>query len=107
MTDNGDSFGKAIPCPPGAFLVPSGLPRPPVRARSLTPEERAARKRASEQAASAAAALHVELLAQGMADWLERARQKWLRAGGYGCALSEAEEQEIRAAGFEPAPRAR
>lgn len=104
MIDNGDSFGKAIPCPRGAYLIPSGLPRPLVKAHELTPEERAARRRASEQTSSAAAALHVELLGQGMADWLERAHQKWLRAGGYGCALTPEEQQQIRDAGFEPAP---
>jgi hypothetical protein len=100
-----NDFGKPIPCPRGVYLVPSGLPRRAVKARVPTPEERAASKRASEQAASAAATLHVELLAQGMADWLERAHQKWLRAGGYGCALTPEEQAEIRAAGFVPAPR--
>lgn len=107
MTDKGDTFGKAIPCPPGAYLAPSGLPRPVVRARELTPEEIAARRRASEQAAAGAAAYHLSLLDAGMKDWLARAKQKWLRAGGYGCQLTPEEEAEIRAAGFEPAPRDR
>lgn len=100
-----DDFGKPIPCPKGAAYYPAiSMPRVPPKARELTPEERAARKAASEQAAAAAAAIHVQLLAEGMADWLARAHQKWLAAGGYGCKLTEAEAAEIRAAGFEPKP---
>lgn len=103
-----DEFGKPIPCPPGAAYYPEvAMPRLPPRPRELTPAELAARKASREQAASAATAVHNQLLAEGMADWAKRAREKWLRAGGYGCVLTPAEEREIRDAGFEPAPRAR
>jgi hypothetical protein len=103
-----DTFGKPIPCPRGAYYIPwSAMPRPAVKPRVLTPEERAERRRAGEQLSSAAAAYHLSLLDAGMKDWLERARQKWLRAGGYGYPLSPEQEAEIRAAGFEPAPRVR
>jgi hypothetical protein len=106
VSDNGDNFGKPIPCPPGAYYIPSiAMPRPVVRPRELTPEERAARRKATEQVISGAAAFHLSLLDAGMKDWLERAKQKWLRAGGYGCALTPEEEEEIRAAGFVPAKR--
>lgn len=108
MTDNGDNFGKAIPCPRGAYYYPAiSMPQPIVKPAELTPEERAAKRRASEQATSGAAAFHLSLLDAGMKDWLERARQKWLRAGGYGLPLTPEQEAEIRAAGFEPAPRVR
>lgn len=106
MTDNGDTFGKAIPCPRGAYYVRGiDMPRPPVKPRELTPEERAARKAATERVVSAAAAYHLSLLDAGMKDWLDRAKRKWLAAGGYGYPLSPDQEAEIRAAGFEPAPR--
>jgi hypothetical protein len=99
-----DDTPKPIPCPKGARYFSTVVPRPPPQHRELTPEERAARKAASERAASAAAALHVQLLAEGMELWLARAREKFLRAGGYGCRLTPEEESEIRAAGFEPKP---
>jgi len=108
VTDNADGFGKAIPCSRGEYYLPTiSMPRVPPKPAELTPEERAARRAASERASSAAAAMHNELLTAGMLDWLARAHQKWLRAGGYGGALTPAEESEIRAAGFEPAPRDR
>lgn len=104
MTD--DTFAKPIPCPRGAYYIPwSAMPRPAAKARELPPEERAARRAAIERTTSAAAAYHLSLLDAGMKDWLQRARQKWLRAGGYGYPLSPEQEAEIRAAGFEPAPR--
>lgn len=100
------TFGKGEPCPRGAYYRPRiHLPRPVVRARELTPEERAARRKASERAHSAAAAYHVSLLDAGMKSYLALAKAKWLRAGGYGFPLTPEEESEIRAAGFEPAPR--
>lgn len=106
MTDDRDTFGKPIPCPRGAYYRPRiHLPRPVVRARELPPEERAARRTASQQAQAAAAALHVSLLDAGMKSYLAIAKAKWLRAGGYGFPLTPEEEAEIRAAGFEPAPR--
>jgi hypothetical protein len=40
----------------------------------------------------------------GMADYISKARRKFLEAGGYGFKLTAAEEREIREAGFEPAP---
>lgn len=102
----GPTFGKGEPCPRGAFYLRGiAMPRPVVKPRELTPEERAARKKASEQAEAGAAAYHRSLLDAGMRDWMERAKQKWLRAGGYGYPLSAEQEAEIRAAGFEPAPR--
>lgn len=105
MTDNGDTFGKAIPCPRGAYYRPGiSMPRPMVKAR-IDPEEEKRRKAIRAQVESAAAALHLSLLDAGMKDWLARAKQKWLRAGGYGFPLSPEQESEIRAAGFEPAPR--
>jgi hypothetical protein len=106
VTDNADNFGKPIPCPRGAYHSPAiAMPRPPVKPRDPTPEERAARRRAIEQVTSGAAAFHLSLLDAGMKDWLSRAKQKWLRAGGYGFPLTPEQESEIRAAGFEPAPR--
>ncbi len=106
MTDKGDTFGKAIPCPPGAFYRPRvALPRPMVKAIELSPEERAARRKASEQGHSLASAYHVSLLDAGMKSYLALAKQKWLAAGGYGFPLTPEEEAEIRAAGFEPARR--
>lgn len=104
MSDD-PQFGKAMPCPPGAAYYPAvAMPRPPPKHRELSPEERAARKAASEQAYAAATAVHNQLLVEGMQSWIDRARQKWLRAGGYGFPLSPEDEAAIRAAGFEPAP---
>lgn len=100
-----DTFGRPLPCPPGAAYYPIvAMPRPPPKHRELSPEERAARKATSEQASSAAIAVHNRLLAEGMQSWVERAREKWLRAGGYGFPLSPEDEAAIRAAGFAPAP---
>jgi hypothetical protein len=107
VTD-GSTFGKPLPCPPGATYLPLvRMPRVPPRPRELTPEQRAARKAASERVYSAAAAIHNDLLAQGMLEFAAEARRKWLRAGGYGGALTPEQEREIRDAGFEPAPRDR
>lgn len=105
---SGDTFGKPIPCPKGARYF-RGVPMParPPPHRELSPEERAARRAAYARANAAAATLHVQLLADGMQAWADRARQKWLAAGGYGGPLTPEEEQQIRAAGFEPAPRDR
>lgn len=96
---------KPIPCPPGSYYVPGvAMPRRPPKPRELTPEERAARKAELEAVSAGAAAVHNRLLVEGMQSWIERAREKWLRAGGYGFPLSPADEAAIRAAGYEPAP---
>jgi hypothetical protein len=99
-----DQFGKAIPAQKGDRYYSVIVPRNPPKPRDLTPEERAERKKASERLSAAAAAYHVSLLDAGMKAWLERAKQKFLQAGGYGCRLTATEEAEIRAAGFEPKP---
>jgi hypothetical protein len=100
-----DPFGKPLPCPPGASYAPIvRMPRPPPRHRELTPEERAERKASADRVSAAAVAEHNRLLAEGMQSWITRAREKWLRAGGYGFPLSPEDEAAIRAAGFEPAP---
>lgn len=100
-----DTLAKPLPCPRGASYCPSiRMPRAPPKHRELSPEERAARKATAEQASSAAIAVHNQLLAEGMQSWVIRAREKWLRAGGYGFPLSPEDEAAIRAAGFEPAP---
>jgi hypothetical protein len=99
---------KPIAAPPGSYYVPGvAMPRRPPKPRELTPEERAARKAELEALNSAAAAVHNRLLIDGMQSWIDRAREKWLRAGGYGFELSPADEAAIRAAGYEPAPRDR
>lgn len=99
------SDDKPIPCPRGAAYFPAvAMPRLPPKHRELTPEERAARKAVTEQASAAATAVHNRLLVEGMQSWIDRAREKWLRAGGYGFPLSPEDEAAIRAAGFEPAP---
>lgn len=96
---------KPIPCPRGAAYFPIvAMPRKPPKHRELSPEERAARKASIEQASAAATAVHNTLLTEGMQSWIDRAREKWLRAGGYGFPLSPEDEAAIRAAGFEPAP---
>lgn len=59
---------------------------------------------ASEAAKAAAGAEQVKLLDAGMRLWLTEARAKFVRAGGYGCRLTRAECEEIRAAGYTPAP---
>ncbi len=106
VTDH--TFGKGQPCPRGAYYVPLiAMPRIPPKPRELGPEERAAKRAASDRASAAAAVEHNRLLTEGMLDWQARARQKWLRAGGYGFRLTAEQESEIRAAGFEPAPRDR
>lgn len=46
----------------------------------------------------------VKLLDDGMRAWVAAAKRKFIEAGGYGFPLTEVEEAEIRAAGFEPAP---
>ncbi len=53
---------------------------------------------------AAEAGVHNKLLGDGMRAWVERAKEKWLAAGGYGAPLTPEERAEIRAAGFEPAP---
>ena len=104
MSDD-PQFGKPLPCPRGAMYYPAvAMPRRPPKPRELSPEERAARKAESERAYAAATAVHNRLLAEGMQSWIDRAREKWLRAGGYGFPLSAEDEAAIRAAGFEPAP---
>lgn len=103
MTD--DHFGKPVPCPRGASYHPLiNMPRVPRKPREPTPEQRAEKKLASERNASAAAAIHNQLLLEGMQAYAEAAHQKWLRAGGYGSVLTPEEQQQIRDAGFEPAP---
>lgn len=57
-----------------------------------------------EEAKARAGSEHVKLLDAGVKAWLASAKLKWLRAGGYGFPLTQAEVEEIRAAGHAPAP---